>query len=392
MPTEETVKPPASPAEGLTLNLAEDPPSAIRLDSRETLVLYSGDTVPITVILLLLGSLFIVLSVYGLMVPDFIGRDQPQWFLWVFGAMGALTDYVALMMYARRQRMAFDFARQTLTWLHAGKGLSRRVDVFSFSDFNQLTPSFQKAVFSDDSDTWALQLRMRNGDTLTVLRTIREETAYRVLRRLVEMAGVDVADAEGLFPLERAREAERQDTPEPTAEATPPTAYIRRVEDSAAPRYEMPSARFSMGILAFALFTAIWLLVVAGGFAAMIREVLHAERPVEPTSVPIFLLFAVVFGGVGLLCLAITLWLLVGRQRITLDPAGIVLEDRLLGATMQTRRLYPSDILRVDAVCDESLHYALKFFLRDKDVVKFGGSLKEAEARWLLAHVQRLAG
>lgn len=375
---------------GFRVERVETPPSAIQTDSREALILHTGETIWATGLCLALGVFFVGLSVYGLLTPGFFDQKEGGWFPLVFGGIGALTILAGFGLLSNRQRMHFDFNRQVLHWQHCKKGLAVTTETISFSDFEALVPTFEKAFSSDDSDSWKLSLRLRDGRTLKIFNSSFEEQTYRVLRRLAGISRMTVEDQARLFPLgKEAAGTETWEKPSPEAvSATPPTDYIRSISEGSVPRYELPAARFGMGVLFISLFSFTWSGFVLLGFVTIIRDVLNRQGPVELASIPVLIAFAILFVGVGLLFLTVTLWLLIGRQRIAFTPDGIELVDRMAGRTMQRKVLSPADILRVDALPDESGTWSLKIFLRGStEVVKFGGSLKEAEARWLQGQI-----
>lgn len=377
----------------LIIKRYETAPSAIKSNTATILVLHSPDVMGCAVPFLALWTLLVFgIAIYCPLSPGCVPEDAPWWLIPAIYLMGSMGLFCWIAVIRTNKVMSFDFSRKCLLrWYYSETAKKFLSQELPFDAFDKITIHFEKAHFSDDSDIWEVSLTLKSGASFSLLKTSQEESAFKVVRRLVQDLGLPLVDPLQLFPFEKTRQrAERGNENIPAISSSSRLAIQRTASGLSLEQKQQAPGCF---VAFMTLFTVIWCGGVLMGTFSFWNDGETGDTPFNPYPLIIGAVFFLVFGGFGLVLLLLTLWFHFGRIFLHLNGGQLILEERMLRRTMQRKTIAVTSILKTEIISGDDQTNCLKVYASDNDsVLIFGTGFSIEELTWIQQQIQRAAG
>lgn len=366
--------PPVSPS--------RDPyaPSSIQSIVREKLVLHTPEINRLIIPILALSSIGLFFTATH--CPDIPGCMKPDtswWLIPLLYLFGSLLFFGCFGAYRSRKILTFDFNRQELSYYHYSK--QDKKFITTTIRFNEIKSLSGHRIRSIDDDFWKLTIFLQNGEELPVLQSSREETAFKVFRRLIEIIPPSPENAESLFPRTREKSSSQfSDTNSAFNGRLTKTRTSEGIHFTSKPQSISAVNAFLV------IFTTCWWSMIFLMFIQFPQ--LIGSDPSKLLSNLLFsIVFVLIFVGFGLLALFMTLWMLAGVETLFVSSERIIKKDIIFGKTISQKSFELSSVLRVD-ISDIDSNCVLKVFTAEQ-IVQFGSGLRKEELQRLQQEIDQ---
>ena len=150
-------------------------------------------------------------------------------------------------------------------------------------------------------------------------------------------------------------------------------------------------SRFNFVVAFFIVLSVVWTVGTVYGLTALGNTVNEGRGAAAASSLPFYIGMGLLFAGFGMGIFVVCLWMLCGRQRVSLTANEIFIENSLLGHIWNRRTVKAEDINRVEAQLNTSDQWWVKIFMKEPGyIIALGGGLPEKQAHQLEAGIQGL--